>query len=331
MEKVTLEEKKEIAVLIPAYNAETTIVRAIDSVKQQTYPYWKVYVIDDNSEDNTINVIKEMAYEEPRIIVLSSLREKGKTCALRFGIDHIRNADYIMFLDSDDWLKNTELFKILMFEMSNEKAECICFNYLIKGKLGFPKLSEKIILLSNEEYLKNILNRQYMDGNLWSGIYQYKRVKEGFSVQKFDHEDYRNKYDIIKDCDKIIILPIVGYEYYTNPDGITHKAIQDKDKYYYIHAKEFTNNIMTAYPALRLECDYFVNWVLLWTISRLADCKDAKKMDMYVPMMREAKRNFRVFMKNRYFSGQDRITYLLIRFKVYRTAHKIYQKIKKCK
>lgn len=84
MEKNVFEEEyKEISVLIPTYNAESTIVRAIDSVKKQTYQYWKVYVIDDSSNDNTINVAKELAVDEPKIKVLSLPEGKGKTRALR--------------------------------------------------------------------------------------------------------------------------------------------------------------------------------------------------------------------------------------------------------
>ncbi|MBD5536383.1 MAG: glycosyltransferase [Lachnospiraceae bacterium] len=323
------EEYKEISVLIPTYNAESTIVRAIDSVKKQTYQYWKVYVIDDSSNDNTINVAKELAVDEPKIKVLSLPEGKGKTRALRFGIDNICNTDYIMFLDSDDWLAETTLFQTLVYEGKKERAECICFNYVVNGKIGFPKLSKKLTLSSDEEYLKNILNRQYMDGNLWGGIYEFEKVKDKFLIQDFNHEDYVNKYNIIKECKKVLIIPVIGYEYYVNTSGITRKKMNERDKYYYIHTERFTSAIISKYPTLQKECDYFSNWVLLWTISRLADDKEHKNMDMYSPMMKVAKKNFCVFMKNPYFSKRERLTYLLIRFKVYGMAHKIYQKIKK--
>lgn len=330
MEKNVFEEEyKEISVLIPTYNAESTIVRAIDSVKKQTYQYWKVYVIDDSSNDNTINVAKKLAVDEPKIKVLSLPEGKGKTRALRFGIDNICNTDYIMFLDSDDWLAETTLFQTLVYESKKERAECICFNYVVNGKIGFPKLSTKLTLSSDEEYLKNILNRQYMDGNLWGGIYEFEKVKDKFSIQDFNHEDYVNKYNIIKECKKVLIIPVIGYEYYVNTYGITRKKMHERDKYYYIHTKKFTSTIISKYPTLQKECDYFLNWVLLWTISRLADDKQHKNMDMYNPMMKAARKKFWVFMKNPYFSKRERLTYLLIQFKVYGMARKIYQKIKK--
>lgn len=322
------EECKEISVLIPTYNAESTIVRAIDSIKKQTYQYWKVYVIDDSSNDNTFNIVEKMVFNESRIRILSLPEGKGKTRALRFGIDNISNTDYIMFLDSDDWFTDSTLFQTLMYEVRKERAESICFNYVVKGKTGFPKLNRKLILSSDEEYLKNILNRQYLDGNLWGGIYEFEKVRDKFLAQDFNHEDYINKYNIIKECKKVVVIPVVGYEYYVNICGISRRKIHEQDKYYYIHTKEFTNTVMSKYPSLQMECDYFSNWVLLWTISRLADGKEYRNMDMYIPMMEAAKRSFWVFMKNPYFSKQERFTYLLIQFKVYRIVHELYKKLR---
>lgn len=323
------EERKEISVLIPAYNAELTIEQAIASIKKQTYRYWKAYVIDDSSTDNTINIVKKLAFEETRIKILSLPEGKGKTQALRFGIDNISNTDYIMFLDSDDWYTDCMLFETLVKEIKNEKAECICFNYVVRDKAGFSKLNKKLVFFSDKEYLKNILNRQYIDGNLWGAIYRFEEVKDKFLVQNFNHEDYVNKYNILKECKKVVVIPDIGYSYYVNAQGISHKKICEQDKYYYIHAKEFTDTAMCRYPSLRMECDYFSNWVLLWTISRLAESKGLKKTDMYTIMMKTARKNWRVFMRNPYFSKRDRLTYLLIQFKMYQITHKLYQKVKR--
>lgn len=321
--------EKKIIILIPAYNAEKTIQTAIESILVQTYVNWQVYVINDGSQDNTVEVVKELFRDEDRIVTLSLPEGKGKTHALRYGIDYVPNGDYVMFLDSDDQFKDVTLFEKLIYEFEAENADSICFNYEIMGRLGFPKLYKKVVMDSDKEYVKNIMNRQVMDGNIWGGIYKFADVKDSFLAQEYNHEDYANKFNILGKCSKVVILPIVGYIYNVNPNGITHKTLSDKDKYYYIHAKEFTDSICDRYPDLKTECEYFSNWILLWTVTRLNESTKEKELSMYKSMMHTARKEIKVFLLNPYFSTRERIRWVLVQLRLYRFADKFYQRIRK--
>jgi cellulose synthase/poly-beta-1,6-N-acetylglucosamine synthase-like glycosyltransferase len=90
----------EIAVIIPAYNAGASLARAIDSVFAQTYPNFRIYVIDDGSTDNTPEVLA--SYSNRIVSVRQTNARQG--AARNHGI-RLSNSPYIAFLDADDeWL-----------------------------------------------------------------------------------------------------------------------------------------------------------------------------------------------------------------------------------
>ncbi len=89
-------------VIIPAYNAESTIEQAIRSVLAQTTPSFEVIAVDDGSTDATPVVLERMAADEPRIKA-SRQPNAGPSAARNAAIDRAAGA-YLTFLDSDDLL-----------------------------------------------------------------------------------------------------------------------------------------------------------------------------------------------------------------------------------
>jgi len=90
----------KISVIIPTYNNEKYISKAIDSVLSQTYQNFSIIVIDDGSTDNTKQILTR--YQEKITYIYQE--NQGVSVARNTGI-HNSNSDYIAFLDSDDeWL-----------------------------------------------------------------------------------------------------------------------------------------------------------------------------------------------------------------------------------
>lgn len=87
-----------ISVIIPAYNAEKTIIETIKSVEQQTFSDFEIIVIDDGSEDQTLELLNKV--ESARLKVYS-YNNSGPSVARNRGIAHA-SGEYIAFLDTDD-------------------------------------------------------------------------------------------------------------------------------------------------------------------------------------------------------------------------------------
>ncbi len=93
-----------VSVILPVYNRESTIKRAIDSVLRQTYSKLELIVIDDASSDNTVKLVNE--YTDERIRLICQEQNGGACKARNVGIANARG-EYIAFQDSDDeWLED---------------------------------------------------------------------------------------------------------------------------------------------------------------------------------------------------------------------------------
>ena len=91
-----------ISVIIPAYNSEATIVETIKSVQLQTYDHWEIIVVDDGSVDKTVLLVNDLAKKDNRIRLITQ-KNQHVSAARNTGINNARY-DWLLFLDSDDWI-----------------------------------------------------------------------------------------------------------------------------------------------------------------------------------------------------------------------------------
>lgn len=95
---------KIVSVIMPVFNSGKTIKESIDSVLNQTYPFFELIIIDDGSTDSSLDIIN--SYNDNRIKLISNTLNKGASGARQSGINK-SFGDFIAFLDSDDiWLEN---------------------------------------------------------------------------------------------------------------------------------------------------------------------------------------------------------------------------------
>ena len=91
------------SVVIPVYNKEKTLLRAIESVLNQTYPDFELIVVNDASNDNSLNLIKSFA--DSRIVIIESDNPGSGGYKARNLGTKIAKYDWVTFLDADDeWL-----------------------------------------------------------------------------------------------------------------------------------------------------------------------------------------------------------------------------------
>lgn len=90
----------KVSVVLPVYNANATIHRAIQSIQEQSFTDFELIVVNDGSTDSSVSIINELASQDHRIKVFS-LSRSGVAKALNFGIKKSKG-DYIARMDADD-------------------------------------------------------------------------------------------------------------------------------------------------------------------------------------------------------------------------------------
>lgn len=94
----------QVSVIIPAFNAANTIIRALDSVRQQNVAALEIIVIDDGSADQTVEMVRRNIGSGDDITILQMDKNSGVSAARNAGI-RIARGKYLAFLDADDvWL-----------------------------------------------------------------------------------------------------------------------------------------------------------------------------------------------------------------------------------
>jgi rhamnosyltransferase len=112
-------QNKKVAILLSSYNGEKYIKEQIDSILAQTYKNIEIYVRDDGSKDNTINILKE--YEEKGQIKLIQGENLGFVNSFFELLKYDDNADYYAFSDQDDvWLPEKIEKQVLAIEKEEE-------------------------------------------------------------------------------------------------------------------------------------------------------------------------------------------------------------------
>lgn len=89
-------ESPLVSVIIPVYNAHNSIAKTLQSVINQTYTNLEIVVVNDGSTDESLDIIKTYAVEDPRIVVFDKQNE-GLVQARKSGID-IATGKYIQYL-----------------------------------------------------------------------------------------------------------------------------------------------------------------------------------------------------------------------------------------
>lgn len=110
-----------LSIIIPVYNVEQFIEECLDSVCTQSFADWEAICVNDGSTDCSLSLLQEFASRDSRIHVVSQ-SNAGLSAARNTGLK-AASGEYILFLDSDDWLENNALER-LASQLNGEDMVC---------------------------------------------------------------------------------------------------------------------------------------------------------------------------------------------------------------
>lgn len=147
-----------ISIIMPTYNRKNIILNSINSVLNQTYPYFELIIIDDGSTDGTISFLNSI--EDDRIKIFRNDENKGCSYSRNIGLKHAKG-EIIMYLDSDnEW--NSEYIKTMIgafIELPDADA-------LYSGQFLYRNFDSKPYAFRFGSYNKPLLhNHNYIDLN----------------------------------------------------------------------------------------------------------------------------------------------------------------------
>lgn len=223
---INLGDNMKVSVIIPAYNAENYLARSLDSIVNQVYKNLEIIIIDDKSEDNTKQIIKEYAEKDDRIIPFYSTLNKGVSAARNIGLK-AATGDYIMFVDSDDELTKDAIRR--MIDVANKYNSDYVDSYHL---LYYRKTNNKQVSFTEHKVPKNVLVLGSLkENNKVLDMYTYvtgKLIKKDLIKDlQFDenlsrYEDLVLEHELKTRIKNYVFLNKVTYFYYQREDSLVN-------------------------------------------------------------------------------------------------------------
>jgi teichuronic acid biosynthesis glycosyltransferase TuaG len=170
-----------VSVIMPAYNAATTIRRSIDSVLAQTRRDLELIIVDDGSTDSTQALVEEYARADTRVRLHRQVTNAGVAAARNAGIERAQG-EYVAFLDSDDWWHPRKLeLQIEQMQASDARVSYCAYQRIDEDGRLLSSIQPPSVLTHADMLRSNFI------GNL-TGV--YKRSLGPARFLPIGHEDY---------------------------------------------------------------------------------------------------------------------------------------------
>ena len=157
--KLVVHEHK-ISVIIPIYNTAAYLPRCIESVINQTYQNIEVVLVDDGSTDSSTQICESYMEKDSRILFVRQ-ENKGNNAARKAGLK-VSTGDYIMFVDSDDWIGNS-LVARLCEQVEKYNVDLVISNVLMMQVDGRKKKRQNLVAAGVYENPKDAVKKLFFD------------------------------------------------------------------------------------------------------------------------------------------------------------------------
>lgn len=216
----------EVSIIVPIYNVERYLNRAIDSIIKQTFTDYEIILINDGSTDNSFSIAQEYVEKYPERIRLITQKNAGLSAARNRGIDEALG-EYVCFIDSDDFIK-PDMIERLYNQISSKKADmaiCGVTKYIEETGYTYEDTRDydEDKVFDSEYCIRQFLLDQQVDGYACNKLFKKSLFTENnirFPMGKM-FEDAETTIKLILACKGIVFSDCYSYNYVQRNGSIT--------------------------------------------------------------------------------------------------------------
>ena len=320
----------EISVIIPVYNAAPYLDKCIGSVLDQDYKDFELILVNDGSTDNSLEICREWAQKDARIIVLDK-ENGGQSEARNLGIEKAVGK-YLSFVDSDDYITTDYLSYLLgLFAKSDKCSMTVCNRQYIKnGQLRqkFNYISDEGVVFNQTECYRRALLSQISHGP-WARLYKREVFdKLRYPVRK-KHEDTYILGDLIEADEEIVFGNKVCYWYVVHGESTVHTNNLSRLNDLIDATEHFAEMAVQHDPALRNEAVCKVAHARLSALSLLErNSQETRKQAKQ--WKKEILKDRSIILKEKENLKRDKLAVVILTalgIPGYSTAFRLYEKL----
>lgn len=231
-----------VSIITPVYNSEKFLEQCIQSIINQTYPYWQLILVNDGSSDKSGEICKFYEKKDKRINSYH-IKNQGVSHARNFGLKMVKGK-WIAFIDSDDFVNNTYISNLIMGNT--------IYDFIVGGYKTFGVITKNIQLSNDninldrknikkidvEDNNPNINITYHICGKLYrTNIINSRNIEFPVNMKLAEDTCFNLKY--LSHCSSIKTIDDIGYNYRIISYG---KHTLDFNKYI-IHKNIFNDYI----------------------------------------------------------------------------------------
>lgn len=289
-----------ISVIVPIYNVEKYLNKCVESIVNQTYKDLEIILVDDGSPDNCPKMCDAWAEKDSRIKVIHKMNG-GLSSARNAGID-IMHGQYVMFIDSDDYIELNAVEIMLSIIHKYSCDVCICNNSHVDKDYNIIDINDnKNAVLKDETIMQEFFRKEIFDPICaWNKMYKSSVIKNAnirFNETIKWGEDHPFNYQYFKLIKSAVSIDNVLYNYLIDREGsITYKMNSGQANRW-----KFTKEMVIAEKDNPLNYPIVLSSyasLLMCIIREVLHCNDKEFVQKhYSEMVNEIHQYYKEFMK----------------------------------
>ena len=230
-----------VSVIVPCYNAGAYLTQCLDSLCNQTYRFFEALIVDDGSSDDTRSIAESYAKRDSRFSILHQ-DNHGVSSARNLALKKAKG-DYLMFVDSDDWIEDNAIERLLYTATANNVEIVVC-EYTCFDDSG----RDEVVKL--REYHGMTFPEAVSDVETkYLGVAWNKLIRRELVVRPF-HEEfyyYENLIFLLENCGEGVTYALLHepiYHYREHVASATHALSYDERKLTSLDAASYAMRIV---------------------------------------------------------------------------------------
>lgn len=288
-----------ISVIIPIYKVEIYLKQCIDSILAQTYKNLEIILVNDGSPDRCGIICDEYAQQDSRIVVIHK-KNGGLSDARNAGL-RICNGEYIVFVDSDDWMELDGIETLYRLAAENSA------DLVIGGVEKIDDQTKRVIWTTNKRELNNTFfqNRQEAIKDVmlngcasWARLYKKSVHKNVFFPVGEINEDEAIVLTLYENCKIIVKTNQIVYKYRNRSESITSASWHKQKMDWYKHCKNNAEYVGANYVEIKDYAEYRYCTSIIWCLNNMTAtpeefCEEIKQLrqELKVVLKRVSRKN----------------------------------------
>lgn len=205
----------KISIIVPVYNEEEYVSTCLDSLINQTLDDIEIILIDDNSTDNSLNILLDYAKKYPNIKVYYNEKNIGQGASKNRGLS-LATGEYIGFVDSDDYIRNTMYEDMYNAAVNNNYPELITTEIMFVKDDGYAREDLGFLVRSKGRVINPMFDKSaviFESPAVCNKIFRRDTLKDFYFIENTLFEDIPFSYAKYMEASKVVSVSSINYFY----------------------------------------------------------------------------------------------------------------------